>query len=129
MRGPLARCFRGFNRASARSTDGYVSTCGVLIRKAAVSMLILAGVAVLAGLVGSRLPKSFVPDEDQGYFYLNVQLPQGASLQRTDAVGQQIDAILKETPGIKYTNRVNGFSLLSLVYTTYNAFYFITLDH
>jgi HAE1 family hydrophobic/amphiphilic exporter-1 len=91
-------------------------------------MLMLAGVAVLAGLIGSRLPRSFVPEEDQGYFYLNVQLPLGASLQRTDAVGQQIDAILKETPGVKYINRVNGFSLLSLVYTTYNAFYFVTLE-
>jgi HAE1 family hydrophobic/amphiphilic exporter-1 len=128
MRGPLGVFFRWFNRGFARATDGYVSTCGLLIRKAAFSMLMLVGVAVLAGLLGSRLPQSFVPDEDQGYFYLNVQLPQGASLQRTDVVGREIDAILKETPGVKYANRVNGFSLLSLVYTTYNAFYFVTLD-
>jgi len=127
-RGPLGVFFRWFNRWFGRATDGYVTTCGLLIHKAGFSMLMLVVIAVLAGLVGSRLPSSFVPDEDQGYFYLNVQLPPGASLQRTDAVGQQIDAILKETPGVKYASRVNGFSLLSLVYTTYNAFYFITLD-
>src|SRR5215472_4109653 len=127
-RGPLGVFFRWFNRWFGRATDGYVTTCGLLIHKAGFSMLMLVVIAVLAGFVGSRLPSSFVPDEDQGYFYLNVQLPPGASLQRTDAVGQQIDAILKETPGVKYASRVNGFSLLSLVYTTYNAFYFITLD-
>ena len=82
----------------------------------------------MAGLIGSRLPQSFVPEEDQGYFYMNVQLPAGASLQRTNVVGQQIDAILKETPGVKYATRINGFSLLSNVNTTYNAFYFITLE-
>jgi HAE1 family hydrophobic/amphiphilic exporter-1 len=127
-RGPLAAFFRWFNRAFGRATDGYVKTCGFLIHKAALSMLLLLGVTVLAGLFGSRLPRSFVPDEDQGYFYMNVQLPSGASLQRTNAVGQQIDAILKETPGIKYYTRINGFSLLSNVNTTYNAFYFITLE-
>ncbi len=128
MRGPLGVFFRWFNRGFGRATDGYVTTCGLLIRKAGFSMLMLLVVAVLAGLLGSRLPSSFVPDEDQGYFYMNVQLPSGASLQRTDAVGGQIDAILKETPGVKYASRVNGFSLLSLVNTTYNAFYFITLE-
>jgi HAE1 family hydrophobic/amphiphilic exporter-1 len=127
-RGPLAAFFRWFNRVFGRATDGYVTTCGFLIHKAALSMLLLVGVAVLAGLFGSRLPRSFVPDEDQGYFYMNVQLPSGASLQRTNALGQQIDAILKETPGIKYYTRINGFSLLSNVNTTYNAFYFITLE-
>jgi HAE1 family hydrophobic/amphiphilic exporter-1 len=128
MRGPLGVFFRWFNRGFGRATDGYVSTCGLLIRKAGFSMLLLLAVAVLAGLVGSRLPQSFVPEEDQGYFYMNVQLPAGASLQRTNAVGQQIDAILKETPGIKYATRINGFSLLSNVNTTYNAFYFVTLE-
>ena len=62
------------------------------------ALLLLAGIAVLAGFFGSRLPASFLPDEDQGYFYMNVQLPDAASLQRTDAVCKQIEAILKETP-------------------------------
>jgi multidrug efflux pump len=127
-RGPLGAFFRGFNRWFARATDGYVGACGHLIRKSALSLMLLLVAAVLAGLVGSRLPGGFVPDEDQGYVYVNVQLPLAASLDRTAAVNDKLDAIFKTTPGIKYYTGVAGFSLLSLVTTTYNAFYFITLD-
>src|SRR6184192_4266911 len=128
MRGPLGVFFRGFNRAFARATDGYVGACGHLIRKWAFSMILLVVVAVFAGLIASRLPGGFVPDEDQGYFYINIQLPLAASMDRTAAVNDKVDAILKTVPGIKYYTGVAGFSLLSLVTTTYNSFYFITLD-
>ncbi len=127
-RGPLGAFFRGFNRWFARATNGYVGACGHLIRKSAFSMILLLAVAVFAGLIGSRLPGGFVPDEDQGYFYVNVQLPLAATLGRTAAVNDKLDAIFKTTPGIKYYTGVAGFSLLSLVTTTYNGFYFITLD-
>jgi HAE1 family hydrophobic/amphiphilic exporter-1 len=127
-RGPLAAFFRWFNRVFGLATDRYVGVCHHLIRKAGFSMLMLLAATVLAGLIGTRLAASFVPDEDQGYFYMNVQLQPGASLQRTDAVGGRIDAILKDTPGVKYSSRINGFSLLSNVNTTYNAFYFVTLE-
>jgi hydrophobic/amphiphilic exporter-1 (mainly G- bacteria), HAE1 family len=128
MRGPLGAFFRGFNRWFARATDGYVGACRHLIRKSAFSMVLLLVVAVLAGLISSRLAGGFVPDEDQGYFFANVQLPLAASLDRTAAVNDKLDAIFKTTPGIKYYTGVAGFSLLSLVTTTYNSFYFITLD-
>jgi HAE1 family hydrophobic/amphiphilic exporter-1 len=128
MRGPLGVFFRGFNRWFARATDGYVGACGHLIRKSGFSMLVLLVVAGFAGLVGSRLPGGFVPEEDQGYLYLNVQLPAAASLQRTAAVNDRIDAILKQTPGVKYGTGVAGFSLLSVAFTTYNSFYFVTLE-
>src|SRR4030095_5210111 len=91
-------------------------------------MVVLLVVTVFAGLIGSRLPGGFVPDEDQGYLYMNIQLPLAASLQRTAAVNDKIDAILKETPGVKYATGVAGFSLLSFAYSTYNAFYFVTLE-
>ena len=126
-RGPLGVFFRWFNRAFGRATDGYVNWCHHLIRKSGVSMLLLVGITVLAGVFGSRLPASFLPDEDQGYFYMNVQLPDAASLQRTDAVCKQIDALLKATPGVQTYNTIVGFSLLSGVNTTYSAFYFVTL--
>jgi HAE1 family hydrophobic/amphiphilic exporter-1 len=128
MRGPLGAFFRGFNRWFARATDGYVGACGHLIRKSAFSMLLLLVVTGFAGLIGSRLPGGFVPEEDQGYLYLNVQLPMAASLQRTAAVNDKIDAILEETPGVKYATGVAGFSLLSFAFTTYNSFYFVTLE-
>src|SRR5438552_3886206 len=82
----------------------------------------------VSGLIGIRLPGGFVPEEDQGYVFANVQLPLAASLDRTAAVNDKLDAILKTQAGIKYYTGVAGFSLLSLVTTTYNSFYFITLD-
>src|SRR5436309_1353118 len=84
--------------------------------------------AAVSGLIGIRLPGGFVPEEDQGYVFANVQLPLAASLDRTAAVNDKLDAILKTQAGIKYYTGVAGFSLLSLVTTTYNSFYFITLD-
>ncbi|HEV8714480.1 MAG TPA: efflux RND transporter permease subunit, partial [Candidatus Binatia bacterium] len=128
VRGPVGAFFRGFNRGFGRITDGYVNWCAYLIRKAGFSMLLLVAFAVLAGWFGSRLPTSFLPQEDQGYLYLNVQLPVAASLQRTDEVCKQIEAILKETPGVETSNTVVGFSMLSFSNTTYNAFFFVMLD-
>ena len=122
MRGPLGVFFRGFNRWFGRATDGYVATSAVLIRKAALSMLFLVVIAVLAGLVGSRLPAGFIPQEDQGYMSLNVQLPPAASMQRTAAVCDHIDALLKDTPGIRNFTVVIGDT------TTNTAQYFLTLD-
>ena len=77
-------------------------------------MVLLLVVAVLAGFLGSRLPGGFLPEEDQGYFYLNVQLPTAASLERTDDVAKKIEGILKETPGVQTYNTIVGFSLLEL---------------
>jgi HAE1 family hydrophobic/amphiphilic exporter-1 len=127
-RGPLGAFFRWFNRVFGRATDGYVNWCHHLIRRSGIAMLLLLGIAVLAGLFGSRLPSSFLPDEDQGYFYMNVQLPDASSLQRTDAVCKRIEQLLKETPGVQTYNTVVGYSLLSGVNTTYSAFYFVTLS-
>src|SRR5262249_36625384 len=127
-RGPLGAFYRWFNRVFGRATDSYVNWCHHLIRKAGLAMILLVSITVLAGFFGSGLPTSFVPEEDQGYFYMNVQLPEAASLQRADAAAKQIEEVLRETPGVKSFNTVVGFSLLSLVYTTYSTFYFVTLE-
>jgi multidrug efflux pump len=126
-RGPLGLFFGWFNKWFGRATDGYVTVCGHLIRKSGRSMLFLLLVAIIAGWLGMQLPSGFLPMEDQGYVYLNVQLPEASSLQRTDEVCRKIEAILQSTPGIKYASTIVGFSLLSTVSTTYNAFFFVTL--
>jgi multidrug efflux pump len=126
-RGPLGAFFRWFNRTFRRASNGYVNWSGHLIHKAGFSMALLGVIGVGAVFVGSRLPGGFLPEEDQGYFFANLQLPTAASLQRTDGVARQIEAILKETPGVQTFNTIAGFSLLSLANTTYNAFYFVTL--
>ena len=112
-RGPLGLFFGWFNRWFDRATDGYVGICGHLIRKAGRSMVLLVLFAVAAGFFGARLPNGFLPMEDQGYLYLNVQLPAASSLQRTDEVTKRIEEILSRTPGVQYASTIVGFSLLS----------------
>ena len=127
-RGLLARFFGWFNRMFGLATESYVRLSGVLIRKSVVALVILAGCGVASYFISDKLPTSFVPDEDQGYFYLNIQLPNAASLQRTELVTAKVEDILAKTPGVRYSTGILGFSLLSLVRTSYNAFIFVTMD-
>jgi HAE1 family hydrophobic/amphiphilic exporter-1 len=126
-KGLLRRFFAGFNRVFDRATNGYVRLSGALIRKAAIALVMLAVFGAAAAFFGSRVPSSFLPDEDQGYFFINLQLPNAASLQRTDEAVKKIEQVLAHTPGVEYTTSVVGFSLLSFVRTSYNAFFFVTL--
>src|SRR5881296_2035019 len=125
--GLLKAFFRWFNHAFANATNAYVRMCGVLIRKSAIALVLLAAFGAAAGWFGSKVPSSFLPDEDQGYLYINLQLPSAASLQRTDEVARKIESVLANTPGVQYTTSVVGFSLLSFVRTSYNGFFFVTL--
>src|SRR6202049_3376829 len=126
-RGLLRRFFDWFNRIFERTTHGYVRLSGVLIRKSALALVALLAFGGAGLFFGSRVPSSFLPDEDQGYIFVNMQLPNAASLERTAAASKQVEKILASTPGVQYTTSVAGFSLLSFVRTTYNAFYFVTL--
>jgi hydrophobic/amphiphilic exporter-1 (mainly G- bacteria), HAE1 family len=126
-KGLLRRFFDLFNRAFARTTQGYVWAAGALIRKSAIAFLLLLVCGGVAAFIGARLPSSFLPDEDQGYMFLNLQLPSAASLQRTEATAREIEDLLAKTPGVESTTSVIGFSLLSLTRSTYNAFFFVTL--
>ena len=126
-RGALGRFFGAFNRYFERSTNSFVRLSGGMIRKGALVMALLA-VCVIAGvLFSSHLPSSFLPDEDQGYLYVNLQLPNAASQERTSAAAAQVEKILASTPGVEYTTSVIGFSLLSYVRVSYNAFFWVTL--
>jgi HAE1 family hydrophobic/amphiphilic exporter-1 len=126
--GLLRRFFDWFNRVFERATDGYVGWSGVLLKKTAVLVALLLAFCVAAGFFANRVPSSFLPDEDQGYAYVNLQLPNSASLERTSQAATQIENILANTPGVKYTTSVIGFSLLSFVRTSYNAFFVVTLN-
>ena len=126
-RGPLARVFALFNAGFARAQNGYVRTCDLLIRKVAIAIFLLVGFAVLAGGLGRILPQSFLPDEDQGYFFMNVELPPAASLERTNAVMRQVDAMLKNESGIRYYNAISGYSMLSQTSSSRNGVYFCQL--
>ena len=126
--GPLARFFDWFNRVFARSSSLYVRMSGSLIRKSVVALVALAGFAVAAVFFGKVLPSSFLPDEDQGYMYINMQLPEASSIQSTSDAARVVEDVLKSTPGVKYCTTSIGFSLLSLTRTSYNAFFWVTLQ-
>ena len=126
-RGVLARIFGVFNRWFERATDGYVNVSHALIRKAAISVVLLLVFIALDVTLGRRLPTSFLPEEDYGYFLLNVQLPSAASLERTDVVTRKIEKILSEIAGIQDTATITGFNFITRVAASYNAFYFVSL--
>ena len=126
--GLLQKFYDWFNKWFGRATDGYVGICRVLIQKSSVALLLLLGMALLSGVFGKLIPTSFLPDEDQGYVYAGVQLPDASSAQRTDEVMRQVEDILKNTPGVKYYSSVVGYSMLSGVQNTYSGFFFITLE-
>jgi HAE1 family hydrophobic/amphiphilic exporter-1 len=126
-RGPLAKFYGWFNRVFGRATNGYVRVCGVAIRKLVISLLLLVVMAVGTGLIGGKVPGGFLPEEDQGYMYAGVQLPDSASLQRTEAAVSQMEKIIMATPGVEFCTAISGYSMLSGVTNTYSGFFFITL--
>ncbi len=77
--------------------------------------------------MGGRLPTGFIPQEDQGYMFVALQLPDASSLQRTDAAAQRVTSALLNTPGIGSVIGVNGFSLLTMTQSTNTAFFFVSL--
>lgn len=126
-RGPLGKFFKWFNRMFGRATEGYVSTSALLIRKAGLSLIFLAIIAAFAVFVGSKLPSSFLPNEDQGYVFVGMQLPDAASLQRTGDAARKVEDAVLSTPGVQGCVSVIGFSLLSGTQSTYTAFFFVPL--
>ena len=122
--GHFKRSTTGSTVVLIRTRKRYLKISGALIRKSVFSLAMLGIIAVVAVVMGARLPSAFLPEEDQGYAFIIAQLPYAASLERTDAVCKRIEEILKNTAGVKYCTTVEGFSLLSQVQATYNAFFF-----
>jgi HAE1 family hydrophobic/amphiphilic exporter-1 len=115
-RGPLGKFFKGFNWLFERSTAGYVGTARLLVRRSIITILIVAAVAVGAGLFGGALPAGFIPEEDQGIFGVNVTLPPAASLERTSRVLTQVEQILAKTEGVDSFSTTGGFGVVTSTY-------------
>jgi HAE1 family hydrophobic/amphiphilic exporter-1/multidrug efflux pump len=113
MGGPLGRFIAGFNRLFDRTRNGYMGILNVAIRRASIMMILLLAFAVGAGTLLTTLPGSFVPLEDQGYFFLQINLPEGASLARTQTTSAAIAKDIQDIPGIKNTITLGGFNILN----------------
>jgi hydrophobic/amphiphilic exporter-1 (mainly G- bacteria), HAE1 family len=124
-KGLIAKFFNGFNRTFDKITGGYVGFAGFLSRKALRIIIILAVVIGVAGLLGKSLPGGFVPDEDQGYFMLNVTLPPASSLQRTNEVCSQVEDILTGYESLEFITAIPGFSQLTAAYQPNVATFFV----
>lgn len=123
----LARFFSAFNRVFDRFTNGYVKVAGFFARKLIVTVVILLGIVGVTILLGKKIPAGFVPEEDQGYFIMAVQLPDAASLQRTDIVTKKVEAILKGIPEIELYTTINGNNLLTNTVSPNSATFFVSL--
>ncbi|MCB0478394.1 MAG: efflux RND transporter permease subunit [Crocinitomicaceae bacterium] len=126
-KGLLGKFFGGFDKWMGKSTEGYMSITSVFTRKmkrGVIYMLIVTGLAVF---LGKRVPGGFIPEEDMGYLFVNIQLPNAASIQRTDVITKQVEDILQEYPQIEYVSAATGYSMLSGSMIPNNAFLFISL--
>src|SRR4051812_8591340 len=123
----LTPFYNGFNRIFGWTTDRYVSFAGILTRKM-IRSLAFVGVLVYVILVLVRnIPGGFVPEEDQGFILVNAQLPDAASLERTDAVMKRVEAVLAKNEAIDGFNTISGYSLVTSAYSSNMGFFFVQL--
>ncbi len=116
MRGPLGVFFRGFNKVFDVTTNGYVHVSRLLIRRGIMTIAIVGVVVLGAGFFAKAIPAGFIPDEDQGIFGVNVQLPPGASLARTSEVLKKVEEILAKTEGVESYQTIGGYGVVTNTY-------------
>ena len=126
--GPLGWFFNKFNKGMDKTTDSYMSFTNVVARKLKRSVIFILILTVGAGIFGKMVPGGFIPEEDMGYFYVNVQLPNAASLQRTGVISQDIEKILMDYPEVQFVLNATGYSMLSGSMVPNNGFMFVTLE-
>jgi len=126
--GPVGKFFGLFNRGFDRFTQRYSSTVGASVRRVLIPMVIFGVVLAVTALLVAKRPGGFIPDEDEGYLLVNGTLPEGASIQRTEAVMEQFRQLIeKDFPEVENFVGINGFSLLTRVNTTYSGTGFLVL--
>jgi hydrophobe/amphiphile efflux-1 (HAE1) family protein len=126
-RGPLGLFYRGFNWAFDRTTTGYLSVVRLTIRRLLLVGVVMGLVVFSVTRLMAAVPSGFLPDEDEGYFIVDVSLPPGASLSRTDQVNTQAEAIVKELPGVENYFSLSGQSLVSNIFGSNLGTLFVVL--
>jgi hydrophobe/amphiphile efflux-1 (HAE1) family protein len=127
-RGPIAAFFKMFNRTFDWVTERYGRIVAGMVRKATFSMLLL--VVVMGGIfvLGKHVPGGFIPDEDKGFLFVAVQLPEGASLQRSDKILKQVEEIVLSTEGVRSGLGLAGLNILNTLNFPNSAMMFVGLD-
>lgn len=112
--GIVDKFFGAFNRWFERTKNGYVKIVASFISKARYSLIFMIIVCGLTAFIYQRLPSTFVPEEDQGYFMTSVSLPEGTSFNHTQqTIDKLAAAVMKEMPGLQSCMAVTGFDILS----------------
>lgn len=127
QKGLLPRFFTGFNRFFEKVTGRYINGVNYFAKKAFRIVILLVVVLGIVALLGIKIPTGFIPEEDQGYALVNIQLPPASSLQRTDEISRKVDQFLSEEESVLSYTTINGFSMLTGSYQSSNAFVFVSL--
>ena len=127
-KGLLGKFFAWFNKVMGKTTNSYMTFTDIVARKMKISIVFIVILTIGAGFFLKVVPGGFIPEEDMGYFYVNIQLPNAASLQRSDEISKQVEEILISIPEVKFVTNATGFSLLSGAMAPNNGFMFVTLE-
>jgi HAE1 family hydrophobic/amphiphilic exporter-1 len=125
-RGPLGVFFKAFNSVFDKSTDSYMKVTNIVTRKIARGLVFIIVIVIALSLLGKTVPGGFVPEEDMGYLFVNIQLPDAASLQRSDAVTRKVEKIIEKFDEVEFVTAVAGYSLLTKAYTNNNSLIFVS---
>ncbi len=120
--------FGAFNKVFDRITGGYMGIVRLVVRRTAIAMVLFLGLVGLMVYGFGRIPTGFIPDEDQGYVLISAQLPDGATLERTEQVMDRINDIVAETPGVDRAITIGGYSVLDQVIVPNAGTMYVTLD-
>lgn len=126
-RGPLTWFYRFFNKGFDKTANFYTRCCGMMMRKVAITIIILGGLSALIYPMSEKIPGGFLPQEDQGYMMGFLSLPAAASAQLTSEAAEQMEAVLQKNPNIENVVCVMGLNLITGVRSPNSAFFFISL--
>jgi len=126
-KGALGWFFKKFNNGMDKTTESYMSFTNIVGRKLKRGVVFIIILTIGAAFFGKLVPGGFIPEEDMGYFFVNYQLPDAASLQRADVVAKKVEAIIMNHPDVQYVTNATGYSILSGAMASNQGFAFASL--